>query len=118
MDQHDHRATHPTAALDRCLTVGLSDRAIARATGAQQLDTVRDWIAGRATPTPGEAERLLALVSIAERLTRLVKPGHIAAWLATANPTFGGDAPLDRIAADDHRAVAKLVSGLEDPGAS
>jgi len=75
-------------------------------------------IAGRATPTPAEAERLSALASIAERLSRLVKPEHIAAWLATANPILGGDAPVDRIAVDDHGAVAKLVSGLEDPGAS
>jgi hypothetical protein len=117
MRPHDHHATDPPAALGACVTVGISHHVIARATGAQ-LDVVRDWIAGRATPTPAEAERLSALASTAERLARLIKPGHIAAWLATANPTLGGDAPLDRIAADDHRAVAKLVSGLEDPGAS
>jgi len=93
------------------------NRTIARATGAQ-LDTVSGWIAGCATPTPDEAERISALASIAERLALLVQPGHIAVWLATANPILSGDAPLDRIAADDHRAVARLVSGLEDPGAS
>ena len=117
MSPHDHRATDPPAALGACVTAGMSDRVVARATGARP-DAVRDWIDGRATPAPGEAERLSALASIAERLTPLVKRGHLVAWLATANPTLGGDAPLDCIAADDHRAVAKLVSGLEDPGAS
>jgi hypothetical protein len=117
MSPHDHHATDPSAALVACVTVGMSEQVIARATGAQ-LDAVRDWIAGRATPTPGEAGRLSALSSIAERLARLVKPGHIAAWLATANPALGGDAALDRIASDEHRSVARLVSSLEDPGAS
>lgn len=117
MTPRDHRTTDPITALGECAGVGFSDGAIARAADAQP-DAVRSWTVGSAEPTAAEAGRLAALASIARRLAQVIKPEHIATWLETGNPALDDDAPLDRIAADDHRAVARVVSGLEDPGAS
>jgi hypothetical protein len=62
--------------------------------------------------TPG---RFLLLV---KRLSRVIHPTYIPAWLSKSNPALDGDKPIDRIAQGDYRSVARLISGLEDPGAS
>jgi hypothetical protein len=38
-------------------------------------------------------------------------------WLSKPVPALAHDKPIDRIAKGDYRAVAILMSGLEDPGA-
>jgi hypothetical protein len=58
------------------------------------------------------------LPSLVERLARVIHPTYISAWLSKPNPAFDGDKPMDRIARGDYRSVARLISGLEDPGAS
>lgn len=95
----------------------LSDRQIARATGAAP-STVREWLAHRSAPTGVRAERLAELSSIVERLAQLIRPTYIPVWLSKPIPLLDDDKPIDRIAAGDYRAVAKLISGLQDTGAS
>lgn len=95
----------------------LSDREIARATGAAP-STVREWLAHRSAPTGVRAERLAELSSLVERLARLIRPTYIPVWLSKPVPLLDDEKPIDRIAAGDYRSVAKLISGLEDPGAS
>jgi hypothetical protein len=56
--------------------------------------------------------------SLVERLARVIHPAYIPAWLSKPNPALDGDKPIDRIAQGDYRSVARLISGLEDPGAS
>jgi len=58
----------------------LSDRDIARATGAA-ASTVRAWLARSRTPTGKRAERLVELSAVVERLARVVDPTYIAVWL-------------------------------------
>jgi hypothetical protein len=55
---------------------------------------------------------------LVERLARVIHPTYIPAWLSKPNPALDGDRPIDRIAHGDYRSVARLISGLEDPGAS
>jgi transcriptional regulator with XRE-family HTH domain len=95
----------------------LSDRDIARATGAAP-STVREWLARRSSPSGVRAERLAELSSLVERLARVVRPTYIPVWLSKPIPALDDDKPIDRIAKGDYRAVARLISGLEDPGAS
>ena len=94
----------------------LSDRDIARATGAAP-STVREWLAGRSAPSGSRAERLVELSSLVERLARVIRPTYIPVWLNKPIPVLEEDKPIERIAAGDYRAVARLISGLEDPGA-
>jgi len=56
--------------------------------------------------------------SLVERLARVIHPAYIPVWLSEPNPALHDDKPIDRIAQGDHRSVARLISGLEDPGAS
>jgi hypothetical protein len=95
----------------------LSDRDIARATGAAP-STVREWLARRSAPSGVRAERLAELSSLVERLARVIRPTYIPVWLSKPIPALDDDKPIDRIANGDYRAVARLISGLEDPGAS
>jgi transcriptional regulator with XRE-family HTH domain len=95
----------------------LSDRDIARATGAAP-STVREWLARRSAPSGSRAERLAELSSLVERLARVIRPTYIPVWLNKPVPALDDDKPIDRVAAGDYRAVARLISGIEDPGAS
>jgi transcriptional regulator with XRE-family HTH domain len=95
----------------------LSDREIARATGAAP-STVREWLARRSAPSGVRAERLAELSSLVERLARVIRPTYIPVWLSKPVPALDDDKPIDRIAKGDYRSVAQLISGIEDPGAS
>lgn len=95
----------------------LSDRDIASATGAAP-STVREWMNGDMAPNGAHADRLAELSSIIERLTRVVRPTYIPAWLNQPMDLLDDDKPIERIATGDYRAVTRLISGLEDPGAA
>lgn len=64
------------------------------------------------------AERLVELSAIVDRLGRVVSPEHISVWLNEPLEMLDEDTPIERIAAGDHRSVARVISELEDPGAS
>lgn len=95
----------------------LSTLDIAHAT-AVAPSTVRAWLTHRSAPSGVRAARLAELSSLVERLTRIVSPAYIPVWLTEPVPALGNERPIDRIALGDHRTVARLVSGIEDPGAS
>jgi hypothetical protein len=95
----------------------LSDRDIACAVGASS-GTVRAWMDGDTTPSRAQADRLTELRGVVERLACVINPSHIPAWLNQPLELLDGDKPIERIAAGDYRAVARLISGLEDPGAA
>jgi transcriptional regulator with XRE-family HTH domain len=94
----------------------LSDREIARATGAAP-STVREWLTGRSAPSGSRAERLAELSSMVERLAQVIRPTYIPVWMNKPISALDDDKPIERIATGDYRAVARLISGLEDPGA-
>jgi hypothetical protein len=73
---------------------------------------------GDTTPSRAQADRLTELRGVVERLACVINPSHIPAWLNQPLELLDGDKPIERIAAGDYRAVARLISGLEDPGAA
>jgi hypothetical protein len=97
--------------------LGLSDRDIARATGAA-ASTARAWLGERSTPSGKRAEQLIELSAIVERLERLMRADYIAIWLRKPVPALDEDKPLDLIGRGDYRRVARLVSELEGTTAS
>jgi transcriptional regulator with XRE-family HTH domain len=94
----------------------LTDRDIASATGAAP-STVREWLTGRSAPSGSRATRLVELSAVVERLARVIRPTYIPVWMNKPVELLDDDKPIERIAAGDYRAVARLISGLEDPGA-
>jgi transcriptional regulator with XRE-family HTH domain len=100
----------------RLRELGLSDRELARATGAAP-STARAWLAERSAPTGERAERLIELAAMVERLETVMARGYIPVWLRKPIPALDDDKPLDLIGDGEYRKVARVISGLEDPGA-
>jgi hypothetical protein len=80
--------------------------------------TVRAWLDRRSAPSGQQAERLVELSSLVERLARLIQAPSISNWLGAAVPILDGEKPIDRIAQGDYRSVARIISGIKDVGAS
>ena len=96
---------------------GLSDEIIARATGSAR-STVRDWFARRSAPTGVRAARVGELSSIVDRLPRVMRVEYIPVWLTKPIEALDDEKPVELIARGEYRRVARLISELEDPGAS
>ena len=95
----------------------LSDRDIARATGAG-VSTVGAWVRRTRSPRGERAERLAELSAIVERLARVMEPGYIPVWLHKPLPALGDEKPIDLLARGEWQRVARLISGLESPSFS
>jgi transcriptional regulator with XRE-family HTH domain len=95
----------------------LSDSLIAEAVGAKP-STVRDWLTGRSSPTGTRARRLAELVEITDRLSRVLDARYIPVWIGKPVEALDDQSPLELIAAGQVRQVARLISGLESPGAA
>ncbi len=93
----------------------LSDALIARATGARP-STVRDWFAGRSSPTGTRAERLIELSEMTDRLGRVMKAEYIPVWLQRPVPVLHDEKPIEMLARGDYRPVADVIADLEYPG--
>jgi transcriptional regulator with XRE-family HTH domain len=94
----------------------LSDRLIARATGAAP-STVRGWLRRASEPSGARADRVAELAAITERLERVMRPEYIPVWMSKPVEALGNQKPIDLIGRGQYRRVASLISELEDPGA-
>ena len=94
----------------------LNDDLISRATGAAR-STVRGWLARRSAPTGPRADRVTELSAVVERLARVMDPEYIPVWLTKPVEALDDEKPIELIRRGEYRAVAQLVSSLEDPGA-
>ncbi|HXD68741.1 MAG TPA: helix-turn-helix transcriptional regulator [Gaiellales bacterium] len=95
----------------------LSDREIARATGAG-VSTVGAWMRGTRTPRGERAERLAELSAIVERLVRVMDPSYIPVWLQKPVRALDDEKPIELLARGEWRPVTRLISELESPGFS
>jgi len=111
----------PTAFADEAIRIHraahLSDGLIAEAVGAKP-STVRDWLNGRSSPTGERARRLAQLAEITDRLLRVVDAHYIPVWMVKPVEALDDHTPAELIAAGRARQVARLISGLESPGAA
>lgn len=97
--------------------IGLTDRLIAMATGAEPR-TVRGWLSGGSEPSGAHAERLAELAAVTDRLARVVRSEAIPAWPLRPNVALDDARPVDLMARRDYLPVAKVISSIEYPGAS
>jgi uncharacterized protein (DUF2384 family) len=110
-------ATASAAEAVRVRDVGhLNDVLIARATGAAR-STVRGWLARRSAPTGTRADRVAELSAVVERLARVMDAEYIPVWLTKPVEALDDEKPIELIRRGEYRAVARLVSTLQDPGA-
>jgi uncharacterized protein (DUF2384 family) len=90
---------------------------IAEAVGAAP-STVRDWFAGRSSPTGDRARRVAELGEITDRLARVIDADYIQVWLLKPIEALDDRRPIELLARGQARRVAQVISGLESPGAS
>ena len=95
----------------------LPDRLIAEAVGANP-STMRDWLSGRSCPTGDRVRQLAELAEITDRLARVIDARYIPVWMLKPVEALDDRTPAAMIAAGETRAVARLVSSLESPGAA
>jgi DNA-binding transcriptional regulator YiaG len=91
--------------------VPLSERDIARATGADE-DTVGAWLARKAVPTGIQANRLMETIAVVEEMALNVRPEGLREWLSTKMPALDGKTPADVIAAGGYEQVMAVALGL------
>lgn len=95
---------------------GMTDRQIARATGAAP-STVRGWLSRRSSPTGERAERVTELASLVTRLLRVMEPDYVPVWMTKPIDALEDEKPIDLVARGDYRRVSAIVRNLEHPGA-
>jgi hypothetical protein len=97
----------------RVRSLGVEPSDIARATGAE-IGTVSSWV--RATRSPGSPfrERLLALISVVDRLALSMDPRYVPLWLNKPLPALDDETPLAAIASGGYKDVSRLVAQLEN----
>jgi hypothetical protein len=76
-------------------------------------ETLRAMVTRAMDPAAVEAIAELTL-----RLSRVMRPEYVMTWLRTPRvEALEGGSPIDLIARGEIAAVARVVSGLESPGA-
>lgn len=96
----------------RVKKLGVATGDIAAATGSQPA-TVNAWARAARSPSGLRRERLLELVSLVDRLEKLMKPAYVPLWLLKPVPALGDRRPLDLISKGRYRDVSRLVAELE-----
>ena len=95
--------------------VPLSERDVARATGAEQA-TVRQWVERKAAPMGVEANRLAELIAVVEEMALNIQPDGIPEWLRCEVPALEGETPADVIASGGYQRVIDLALWLSAGG--
>ena len=95
--------------------VPLSERDVARATGAEQA-TVRRWIERKAAPMGVDANRLAELIAVVEEMALNIQPDSIPEWLRDEVPALDGQTPADVIASGGYQRVIDIALWLSAGG--
>lgn len=92
----------------------LSDRDIARATGAG-TSTVSAWLRRERAPRGRRAERLVELSALVERLAAVLGGERVPVWLNKPVPALGHRKPIDVLAEGGYESVSRVVAEFESP---
>jgi uncharacterized protein (DUF2384 family) len=97
----------------RVRAIGIETGDIAQVAGAEK-GTVTAWARADRRPAGEYRKRLLELVSLIERLSRVMDQGYIPLWLNKPLPALDDKRPIEALAKGRYREVSRLVSELEN----
>ena len=97
----------------RVRAIGVDTADIARITGVEK-GTVTAWARADRRPTGQYRLRLLELVSLIERLSRVMDEAYVPLWLHKPSQALGDVRPIDALVEGRYRDVSKLVAELEN----
>src|SRR3989304_8712443 len=95
----------------RVRAIGVEAGHVRRVTGAEK-GTVPAWARADRRPAGEYRKRLLELVSLIERLSRVMDQGYIPLWLNKPVPALDDKRPLEALAEGRYRAGSRLLNGL------
>jgi hypothetical protein len=75
---------------------------------------VQNWAAGRNRPQGDNRDYLLGVHYLVRRLRDVYRPEGVEIWLHSRNREFGGERPLDLLAAGEYERVLAAVERLAD----
>lgn len=99
--------------VNRVRKLGVATGDIAVATGSQPA-TVNAWARATRSPVGERRERLLELVSLVDRLERVMSPSYVPLWLIKPVQALDDRRPLDLLSKGRYRDVSRVVAELEN----
>jgi uncharacterized protein (DUF2384 family) len=81
--------------------------------GAQPA-TVNAWARAARKPTGAKRERLMELVTLVDRLERVMQPRYVPLWLLKPVPALGDRRPIELLSKGRYRDISKVVTELEN----
>lgn len=75
---------------------------------------VQNWAAGRNRPQGENRDQLLGVHYLVQLLREIYQPEGVEIWLHGRNREFGGQRPLDLLAAGEYERVLAAVERLAD----
>lgn len=113
--QHLDATRSPATVLERLhLEIGLTERDIARATGANER-SVRRWLTGAPMQARSE-ERIDNLRAVVLELSEAMPPDAIVNWLRARNRAIGLERPIDVLGEDEgngEREFRRVLTAVE-----
>jgi len=97
----------------RVRDVGVDTVDIAQATGTATA-TVTAWARATRQPSGEHRDRLLELVALVERLSRVMDPPYVPVWLHKPLSALDDRRPLEALSKGQYRQVSRLVAELEN----
>lgn len=91
--------------------VGTDD--LARVIGVHSRQ-VQNWAAGRNRPQGENRDQLLGVHYLVQRVRDVYQPEGVEIWLRARNRDFGGQRPIDLLAAGEYERVLAAVERLAD----
>jgi hypothetical protein len=73
---------------------------------------------GETALSGAQADHLVELCRVVERLARVIRPAYTPVWLNKPVKLLDDDKPNERIVAGDHRGMTRLDLGPRGPGAA
>jgi transcriptional regulator with XRE-family HTH domain len=74
--------------------------------------TVARWLKEEATPRHATRERLLELLAVIDRLSRVLRPQPAHDWLFSPNPALAHYKPVDLLHEGRYREVLSAIDAL------
>jgi Protein of unknown function (DUF2384) len=109
--RHLDAMTPPATVLERLhVEIGLLERDIARATGANER-SVRRWLGGAPMQARSE-ERIDDLRAVVLELAEAMPPNVIVNWLRARNRVLGLERPLDVLGQGEFERVRNAIEAL------
>jgi putative toxin-antitoxin system antitoxin component (TIGR02293 family) len=76
--------------------------------------TIARWLHGESSPRPDSRERVLELLAVLERLSRVLRPAPAHDWLFSPHPGLDHYKPVDLLRGGKYREVLGAIDAMAE----